>query len=34
MQSSPLFPMLFVLVPVFLGILMLFVIWNARGRKF
>lgn len=31
-MQSQLFPALFVLVPTFLGILMLLVIWNARGR--
>jgi len=34
MQSSDLYPMLFVLIPLFLGLLMLFIIWNAKGRQF
>ena len=34
MQSSPIFPMLFVFVPLFLGILMLLIIWYAKGRQF
>jgi len=34
MQSSDLFPMLFVLIPLFLGLLMLLIIWNAKGRHF
>jgi len=34
MRASDLYPMLFVLLPLFLGLLMLFYIWNARGRKF
>ena len=34
MQSSPWFPMLFVLIPLFLGLLMLFIIWHAKGRQY
>jgi len=33
-MTSQLFAALFVLVPTFLGILMLLVIWHRRGRQF